>query len=34
MSYFGGCSFLNSHCIRKSIALMFMSLSGDEFTLS
>ena len=32
-SFWGYC-YLNSHCIRKSITLMFMSSSRDEFTPS
>ena len=32
-TYFGEFGYLNSSCIRKSIILMFLSSSRDEFTL-
>ena len=34
LSYFGGFCYLNSPYIRKSIILIFMSSSRDEFALS
>ena len=34
MTYLGEYYYLNSSCIRKSIALMFMSSSRDKFSLS
>jgi len=33
VTYFGEFCYLNSSCIRKSITLMFMSSSRNEFTL-
>ena len=32
-TYLGEFGYLNSSCIRKSIILMFLSSSRDEFTL-
>ena len=32
-TYFGGFCHQNGHCIRKSIALMFMSALRNEFML-
>ena len=33
MTYFGEFGYLNSSCLNKSITLMFLSSSRDEFTI-